>query len=56
MAESYSFDRPDEDSLIEFTAHLDGKSLTLVLDMRWSSWNGQGDVLTFPAHDRQESS
>lgn len=32
MAESYSFDRPDEDSLIEFTAHLDGKSLTLVLD------------------------
>ena len=32
MAESYSFDRPTEDSLIEFTARLDGKSLTLVLD------------------------
>lgn len=32
MAESYSFDRPTEDSLIEFTAHLDGKSLTMVLD------------------------
>ena len=32
MAESYSFDRPTEDSLIEFTGHLDGKSLTLVLD------------------------
>ena len=32
MAKSYSFDRPTEDSLIEFTAHLDGKSLTMVLD------------------------
>ena len=32
MAESYSFDGPTEDSLIAFTAHVNGKSLTMVLD------------------------
>ena len=32
MAESYSFDRPTEDSLIAFRAQVDGKSVVLVLD------------------------
>jgi len=32
MAESYSFDRATEDSLIEFTAQVDGNSVNLVLD------------------------